>query len=239
MSDDRRHPPTARRRAEALRSGRVPHSLLLTRALVATLAAAALWASAATLGEGARWMVRSALEPGGGAVRFGAPDAPGFSRQAVLAQIGPQLRLFAAGMAGVAALCLVMYVLAHGVQTGFRLRRSRQWAGTLAARFRTNVGQLPGGLAYAGVMAISVWWGFPAGNASPAALLSWLGRVVAAAMAVWCVLGIVDYLLAWRRFEASLRMSTAELKEELRRERSARRPVGSVHAGPADGVRSV
>ncbi len=240
MSDERRHPPTARRRAEALRSGRVPHSPLLMRAVVAALAAVGIWASASVLAGAAKRLMRSALAlPEVARSPLTSAVSADLPQRSVLVETSGWLREVAGVLAAVAALCVVAYVLVHGVQTGGRLRRSAGHRGTLMGRCRAGLAQALSGLIYAGLMVAYAWSSFPDAETSPLWLLEWLGRVVTAAIVLWCVLGVLDYVLAWRRFEASLWMTTAELREEIRRERSARQPAGSASAGAADGIRSV
>ncbi|RMG37083.1 MAG: hypothetical protein D6725_09505, partial [Planctomycetota bacterium] len=130
MNEERRHPPTARRRAEALRSGRGPYSVLLTRMLVTAAAVAFLWGGADVLADRASQAMRDALVSAAAThhrhgTTIGAPAAGTIAAEPV----GSLLRQAGWGVVLWAAACWMGYVLIHGVQRRGRLVRGPRGGG--------------------------------------------------------------------------------------------------------------
>jgi flagellar biosynthetic protein FlhB len=225
MSEDRSQAPSKRRREEARRRGQAARSPELTSAagLLAAIVALGVWGG--DLGDGMLSLIRDS---------FATPPIR-MEISSVVDSFQSAAAIVFVPLASILASVVVAAVAAHQVQVGglfvpslLAPDLSRLWNGGFFAGFAGRAGRGLAALGKVALLGILAFWlvrynlirfehlmavGCPDMTAQASLIVFGILRTIAV---VLLALGVVDFWLQWRRFEAMLRMTPDQHREELR-----------------------
>jgi flagellar biosynthetic protein FlhB len=249
MSDERTQPPSKRRRQVARQQGQAAHSPELTAAAGWLVAVMLLGVLGDDLALGMGKLVRSSLTH---------PAAMPANPAAVVAHVREQAMILAWPLGAILAGFVIGALAAHQLQVrGLWATRlivpdlTRLWAFSSGQSVAARTGQSGWSAVKAVVLVVASAWTIRAGWSSLLRLSNLEGPNLARAAGqillhfgwvlavVLMVLGLVDYALRYRRFEAMLRTTPEQAREDRRvmegdpAARSQRRSVARTWRGDA------